>query len=407
MKILYLSSRPPFPKSGGREFMIAQSLGFLVEEKLHVICFHKSDEVFDKEKLLKFCSDKVSFVRIPNIFSFFKNIVFRKGYSLQENLYYSERIQKRINGIISDINPDVVVCDMLRTAQYYEGGAGRLVIDLDDVLSARYNKMRNGYGAFSVLGSYAERLPDIFNRIEPFLRDVILKFEEKKIRVSEERCIKAANSIILTSPAEARELNVTYGIGNCIGIPQVIECDNIVNFNIASDNILFIGNLLTAQNLTSLLYIVESIMPKLKLLLPKSKLLVVGKYDSRAKNIVKACSEIELCGFVNDIGEVSKQCFMSLAVVVFGTGIKTKVLDSMAMGLPVVTNSVGSEGLEIRDGVEVLISDSANEMVDKIISLKDESLSKQLICSAQVYLKKNHSKPLLKKKYLYSLGIKY
>jgi glycosyltransferase involved in cell wall biosynthesis len=398
-KVVYISSRPPFPQIGGREHMIIQSLKFLVEDfDVYVICFHGKGEVVDVKAFEAIGVSSVEPIELPSMFRVMRNLLFRPNYSIQENLYFSPFINEKISEHITTLQPKVIVADMLRSSQYVLNKEQRIVVDLDDILSKRYQKMLDLGAEHSSLGTFSERIPAPFRWLEGLVRKFAIKFERNRILTAEVRAVSKADAIILTSPLEAEYVNGTYNTGKATGISQCVTVSNQVRSGKGS-NLLFIGNMTTAQNLASLQLIATQILP----IIGKhqdTKLLVVGRYDDRTEKISKSNDLVELLGFVDDITDVASECAVALMPVAFGTGVKTKVLDAMGMGLPVVTNTVGAEGIGIENGVHAVVNDSsevlARETIDLILNRdKAESISE----SGRNYVAVNHSFKNLQERY--------
>jgi len=402
MKVLYVSSRPPYPKTGGREFMISQSLSFLISgADTHLACFHGRNECFDNEKIKSLDLLSLSYIPVPSMYSLFINIALRRSFSLQENLYYSKSIDKELKNLVNEIKPDVIVCDMLRTAQYFLDGPTPFVVDLDDILSIRYERMLERNSSHSSLGTYAERLPLFLKFVESGLRKMILKYEMIKVRYSECRAVNAAQRVILTSEKEAAIINVRMNTTKAIGISQAVKYENNNKKPPISQQMLFIGNMTTAQNIESLKFIVDEVLSRLGDKGIQYSLKVVGKFDMRAKKIIEGNAHVELLGFVEDLAGVVAESRLALALVAFGTGIKTKVLDSMSLGLPTVTNTVGAEGLGLVHGRHAVVKDEPAEIVNWIDDIfNNDRLAQGLVIHSYEYLSKNHSEKLLKSRYL-------
>ena len=396
-KIIYVASRPPFPKVGGREHMIAQSLEFLSEEyEVHVICFHGRDESVNENLIIELGVSSVTAITMASPLELAKNLVFRFTQSIQENLYYSSAIEKHLLQAVEGIKPDVIICDMLRTSQFFYDTDMPLVVDLDDVLSNRYMKMLDGGARFSSLGSFSERIPKLLAWVEVLARKYIIGYEYARIKKAEERALRIADAIILTSPLEADELNIKYSTSKATGVSQSVSTKATALPE--GGNLLFVGNMTTAQNLASLENIVFDIMPKLNLI--SVKLMVVGRFDARAERIVVGRNDVVLLGFVENLDDVLKDCKVALMPVSFGTGVKTKILDAMAMGIPLVTNAVGVEGLSVSNEVHALISKddpSAAENVNRLFC--DSDLCKRLASNSRVYIEDKHSYEGLKERY--------
>lgn len=400
-KVLYIASRPPYPKVGGREHMIAQSLNFFqLHFELHAIIFHGYKEVPNINALKNAVNlSSVNYIQMASVQQIFANFLFRRSKSIQENLYYSDMSCIRIKEVVSSIKPDVIVFDMLRVAQFIDCVSDQVVVvDLDDILSDRYLKMLKGNQRYSSLGTFADRVPKFFRFFEEVMRSFILSFEYKKTMYSEAVIAKKASSIILTSPLEARRFNEFFKFEKAVGISQFINVNR--PYYVRGENLLFIGNLTTAQNLASLEFIVRDILPHVGFSFVKA-LLVVGKYDKRAIDIVgKESEKIKLLGFVESLEEVVEDCCVAIMPVPYGTGIKTKILEAMSWGLPVITNSVGAEGLTIKHGVHAFIYESAKDIAECINNLVlDEKLSSYLVKNSIEYLNCNHSYYVLEEKY--------
>lgn len=86
-----------------------------------------------------------------------------------------------------------------------------------------------------------------------------------------------------------------------------------------------------------------------------------------------------------------QECEVSVAPFIYGTGIKTKILETMAMGVPVVTNSIGEEGLNLTNGSNVIIENDNLNIARQIILLLNDSLMREKISkNASEYVKVNH-----------------
>lgn len=404
-KIVYVSSRPPFPMIGGREHMIVQSLKFLSEEfDVHVLCFHSRGESVLVQSILDVGVKSVELVAMAGSVEFVRNVFLRSNNSFQENLYYSKNTKQYILHYINALNPAVVICDMLRTSQFVKGLSVPLIVDFDDMLSSRYEKIINGNSEFSSLGTYADRLPFYLRWLESSARNLIVGFERRRIEAAECLAFQYADLIIFTSPVEARKANEKYNSNKALGISQQVNVTQncICTFSNKNENIklLFIGNMTTAQNLASLSIIVGEILPLLRVI-PNLSLKVIGKFDQRAEYIIKNEKRVELLGFVENVIDVAQGCTLALMPVAFGTGVKTKVLDAMSMGLPVITNDVGAEGIDVVSGTNILIANSNTELATSVTTLlKSDALLADISSAGREYVNRFHSYSFLKNRYI-------
>ena len=85
-KILYVASRVPFPKLGGREYMIAQSLEFLSSiHDVTVVVFRRDQDEFADKELLSLGVTSILYIDVPTIYNLLLNFLLRFSHSIQEN----------------------------------------------------------------------------------------------------------------------------------------------------------------------------------------------------------------------------------------------------------------------------------------------------------------------------------
>jgi glycosyltransferase involved in cell wall biosynthesis len=123
-------------------------------------------------------------------------------------------------------------------------------------------------------------------------------------------------------------------------------------------------------NINAVQYFYENILPIIKLKIPEVKFYVVG---NNPPQIIKELSEkdqnIIVTGFVEDIKAYYLKASVFVAPLFVGGGVIVKILDAMASGLPVVTTSVGNEGIEAVPGRDIEIADEPKVFAKKILLL--------------------------------------
>ena len=121
-------------------------------------------------------------------------------------------------------------------------------------------------------------------------------------------------------------------------------------------HLLFIGNLAHRPNADAVHYLMRDIFPLVKQSLPGVRLHIVG--DNVTPEIAAyAAPDVEVLGYVPDVEPLYQSCRLMLVPLRYGAGLKGKLGESLAHGLPVVTTPTGAEGFGITDGVEALIAD--------------------------------------------------
>ncbi len=363
--ILLLYTRPPLPSSGGRERMLLQLLEMLSGDACIDLVYIRRDGDSDASELdlslreKGISLDTVSCISLPNTTRKIQNIFFRSG-SLQERIFFDQDAADKISEMTSSKNYDVVYFDMLRMGVYSRfAKANRRVIDLDDLLSLRYKRaLTQPSGVGRIEGTFSGLLPPLANGIVNRLARYILFVESFLIAKSELASLSNYDAVALVSPKEATSLYEktgvsVYSLPPIVGEPRIRAPVNAQTKN-GAVNFLFVGNLRTAQNFQSVKLIADSFLPALEELGIKYVFNIVGGYSELP---VPASDKITYHGFVDDIESVYRESSFLLSPIAFGTGIKLKIIDAVMYGIPIVTNSIGAEGLPLENMTSALIDD--------------------------------------------------
>lgn len=116
---------------------------------------------------------------------------------------------------------------------------------------------------------------------------------------------------------------------------------------------------------------------------PEFELQIIGRWDEFIMNeIMNKYKNVRFLGFVEDLGQVL-QGSIEIVPLNIGSGIRMKILEAARLGVPVVSTSVGAEGLPLMDGKDILIADNAADFVGAICKLQDWELRKRLVTSMQ------------------------
>jgi GT2 family glycosyltransferase/Flp pilus assembly protein TadD len=155
-------------------------------------------------------------------------------------------------------------------------------------------------------------------------------------------------------------------------------------------DLLFVGGFNHAPNVDSMLYFCREVFPKVREKIPGMKLWIVG---SNPPGEVKALANdsVMVTGWVKDTKPYLDRCRISIAPLRYGAGMKGKVGEAMCHGLPVITTSVGSEGMGIANDEHAIIVDRVDEWVDQIVRLyNDEKLWNKLSANGQALMSKHY-----------------
>lgn len=142
--------------------------------------------------------------------------------------------------------------------------------------------------------------------------------------------------------------------------------------------LLFVGTYVHPPNRDAVTYLVEEIIPAVRRRLPNVKLSVAGSVTPPDALSLQA-DGVEVLGWVPDLGGLYQQSRLFVAPLRYGAGMKGKVGESMAHGLPVVVSSIGAEGIGIVSGRDALVADGTEAFADAVErAYTDQHLWEQL-----------------------------
>jgi glycosyltransferase involved in cell wall biosynthesis len=156
----------------------------------------------------------------------------------------------------------------------------------------------------------------------------------------------------------------------------------ISNVHVASDDelsiadrrdLLFVGNFVHRPNRDAAHYLVTTIWPRLRQALPGVRLQLVGLPTPEIEAL--AAADVQVVGHAPSLEPFFRRSRLSVAPLRFGAGIKGKVLESMAYGLPVVMTSIAAEGAHVESGIHALVADAPAAFTAAVVQLyQDDAL---------------------------------
>ncbi len=146
-----------------------------------------------------------------------------------------------------------------------------------------------------------------------------------------------------------------------------------------SDTILFVGTMGYPPNFDAALYFCTEIFPKILNRRPDAKFVVVGQgpYDVLQK--LRDFPNVEVTGWVQDVVPFYRQAGVVVVPLRSGGGTRLKILEAMALGVPVVSTSFGCEGLELANRQHLLVEDASVKFADSVLRLlQDNRLAEKI-----------------------------
>jgi GT2 family glycosyltransferase/glycosyltransferase involved in cell wall biosynthesis len=135
------------------------------------------------------------------------------------------------------------------------------------------------------------------------------------------------------------------------------------------DTMLFLGSFRHLPNQEALVWFLNHIMPRIQERRPAARLIVIGSDPPPRHSLPKLGSNVELIGFVEDIREPLRRHAVFVCPILSGSGMRVKLLEAFAAGIPVVSTRVGAEGLAREDGAVCRVADDPADFAECVVEL--------------------------------------
>lgn len=278
------------------------------------------------------------------------------------------RLCRRADEVADREQFDCIHAEWTETGMFLKRGKTRMAIEAHDVLTKPMERRyRNAKGLRRFFFFLAYRLTRVFElRVyAKFDRVFVLSEYDRKYLLS------------LSPSLDPRVL--TYPAGAHISARQFERKENSLLFLAAMDR---------GPNVEAALYFWNDILPLIRREVPDVKFFIVG---SRPLPEVLAIAEKDgntiVTGFVDDIEPWYKAATVFVAPLLTGGGIIVKILDALAAGTPVVTTSVGNEGIGATPGEHLLVGNSPAEFACQVVRfLRSSALRESIGRAGRAYV---------------------
>lgn len=374
MKIVFIVSRFPFPLEKGDKLRAFQQLKNLSEagHEIHLIALSDTEVTTDSlNKIKAFCkSVTIHHLSVMNIFF---NLVasFSRKLPLQVGYFYSKSIHQKIDREISALKPDVIYCQLIRTASYVKNNSTvPLMIDYQDAFSK----------------GTLQRMQNATWMLQP-----VYKREYRLVCDFEKNSYDWFNAHFIISDQDREALNVESSKKITI-LPNGIDTDYFKPSMVSKKyDITFVGNMNYPPNVDGASLLVEEIMPLVWSELPEVTVQIGGANpNQRVKKL--ASSKVTVTGWMDDIRECYRNTRVFIAPMRIGTGLQNKLLEAMAMKIPCITTPLSFEPLKATRDVDILVGSSAKELSGHLVKLlTDENFSNRIATTGYEFILKNYS----------------
>ncbi len=234
----------------------------------------------------------------------------------------------------------------------------RLLLDIDDPEHLRWRRQL----AATTAGGDRRTLRDL---------DKLARFEKSAAR-------GAAASFVCQENDRAAFDPPPIVVPNCVDVPPACPPRRA-----SRPRIVFVGNFAAASpNNDALRWFLDAIWPLIHADAPDCEFHIIGRLGGDLEHRARQTPGVVPAGFVEDLAATMAAASLSIAPIRFGTGTRVKIIESFALGCPVVTTTLGCEGIEAIDGEHLLIGDTPADFAARcVFLLRDETAQARIAAS--------------------------
>ncbi len=376
MNILILSPYLPVPSQGGGGTSYFYYLKKLApRHKITLLCLCQKDEQQEINKLFPYC-ERIEIIRlkkIPALWHAFLSLF--TGSSFRVGFYRSSQFKKVVAATLQGKRFDAIIASHERMGQYIKGGVGiKKILDFHDIVSERHKMLaRVGKSPLRRLAHFLE-----------FFR----------LRKYEIGCLQRFDTLWVSTTRDAASLREYDRDKRLKVVRKGIELQDFPwgLDNETSQSLIFTGNMSYEPNVDGVLYFVKEIFPRLKADLPEVKFLVVGNYPhKKIQRLANPNQGIIVTGKVPAVLDYLKKSRVFVCPLLVGTGTRIKLLEAMAVGLPIVSTTAGCAGLGAKNEKHLLVADTPEAFSAAVRRLfTDKDLYNSLSKNSQRFVAENY-----------------
>ena len=215
------------------------------------------------------------------------------------------------------------------------------------------------------------------------LKKAYLYGQWRKAFSYERAACRRFDAVVTVSRDDAETIRRDYGVREVSDVPTGVDTDFFrPSGDVATEphGLVFTGSMDWLPNEDAIQFFTRDILPLVRARVPDVKLTVVGRkpYES-LQELSRRDPSVVVTGRVEDVRPYMERSAVYVVPIRVGGGTRLKIYEAMAMGRPVVSTTVGAEGLPLRDGEDLLLADTPRAFADAVTRLlRDEGFAREL-----------------------------
>lgn len=386
MNILFIAQRVPYPANKGEKIRSFNQIKFLAELGHHIHVISPIEGEYDiqyNNQLAQLNNISCSHHSLsPKPFRLLKGLL--KNEPLSVANFYSRGLQVKIDKALKEKTFDAIICTSSAVAKYLFSSCvystlvtpPKLIMDYMDLDSDKWQQ----YAAKS-------RFP--MKLVYQREAKLISKYEVK-IQKFFDACFFIADAEVNLFKQTTGHVNNVHTLGNGMNTEEFYPATPPPNN--PGPKFIFTGVMDYKPNVDAVVWFVEECWRGIIKHYPDAEFIIAGMNPNLTVLNLKKYPSITITGFVDDILPFYHKADYFIAPFRLARGVQNKVLQAFACGLPVISTSMGAEGINCRNNQEILLANTSKEFIEKVLLLEqNKSVAKKISSAALSLIKKEYT----------------
>ncbi|MCP4357462.1 MAG: glycosyltransferase [Chloroflexi bacterium] len=364
MRILYLSQLVPYPADAGPKVRIYHVLQYLAhaghEVTLAAFC-RENDTLEQIDHMRQYCTAVYTVLmrrsRLKDMWFLGTSLLRRRPFLIERDK--AAEMNQLIARLLREQTFDAVHADQLWMAQYALAAK---------TAAPQINTVLDQHNAMYLI---PQRLAD--SGSNP-VQKALLSIESGNMsRYEVDVCRQFDQVVWVTAEDKAAVAQVANQNGETIRGPVIPICvdpetKQVIPPTAKPCRVTFLGGLHWPPNADGILWFAEEVWPLIQKKLPDALFTVIGK-DPPAKLTTMPLTGLDVTGYVDDPRPYLAETAAFIVPLHAGGGMRVKIVDGWSWGLPIVSTTIGAEGIQYEDGRDILIADNTKTFAEAVTKL--------------------------------------
>ena len=376
MKIFFICQRVPFPPDRGDKITTYNEMKHLsASHEVHVFC------LADGEKDLENVAGALGFARAVTAVPVTHwgtrlraLLALFTGKPLTVAMLRQAKLHSAVAQTFAEVKPDLIFVYSSNTAQYAAPFAGvPRIMQFADLDSLKWRR-------------YAERAKAPMRWI--------YALEARRLLAYEKKIARSFSHSLLCTDAEVRDFEAVVPGAPVSTVGNGVDLDYFRTKGAAkvAGSIVFTGLMDYLPNVDAVVWFCDAILPRVQARIPSATFVICGNRPSAEVQRLVARPGVTVTGWVADVRPYLDAAEVFVAPLRIARGIQNKVIEALAMGLPVVSSTAAMNGTVIREGEGIVASDDAGVFAQHVVRLlSDDDLRADLARRARLAVERDYT----------------